>query len=167
MGNSKRNGQLIAGLVIAGLGLVLALQNVLDFRIWNFYPLWPLILVAFGIVRLLSVDERRHRSGALVVIAVGLWLLLNTLEIGGLDWGESWPILLMLLGLAKIVLPEDGRRSSGVLLILVGVWAFLNVFEIWGLHWGNSWSIALIAFGLFIVWRALFEERKAPARKGD
>ncbi len=162
-----KNGQLIAGLAIAGLGVLLALQSVLDFRFYNFSPLWPLVVIAFGVIRLVSTDERRKRAGALVLTAVGCWLLINSLEIYGLDWGESWPILLILIGLAKIILPERGQRSSGVLLLLVGCWTFVNVFEVWGLYWDNSWSIALIAFGLFIVWKALFEDRAPRTQEED
>lgn len=167
MGNRKKNGQLIAGLIILGLGVLLALQHVLDFRIYNLYRLWPLIVIAVGAARLASAEDQSQQGSALTLTFVGAWLLINTLELFGLDWGESWPLLLILLGCAKLIAPENGRRSSGIFLILIGGWASLNVFEIWGLYWENSWSIALIVVGLFIVWKALFEDRGAAAPEGE
>ena len=163
----KRNGQLIAGLVILGLGLLLGLQFLLDFRIYGLHRLWPLIVIVVGVVRLSSAETRRKRSGGLVLTVVGVWLLLNTLGILGLDWSESWPLLLILIGVAKMLIPDDCRRSSGLELILFGVWAFLNVFEVWGLHWSNSWPIALVIAGLFIIWKALTERRAANSSEGE
>ncbi len=167
MSNRKQSGQLIAGLIVLGLGLSMALQHLLDFRIYNLSGLWPLIVIAIGAARLLGAEDRRQRGSALVLTFVGVWLLINTLGLFGLDWGESWPLLLILIGCAKLIAPDDGRRSSGVLLILIGAWASVNVFELWGLYWENSWSIALIIVGLFIVWKALFENRTAPTPEGE
>ena len=163
----KRNGQLIAGLVILGLGLVLCLQFLLDFRIYGLHRLWPVIVIVVGLARLSGAETRRERGGGLVLTSVGLWLLLNTLGILGLDWSESWPLLLILIGTAKLLIPENCRRSPGLLLILIGAWAFLNVFEVWGLHWGNSWPIALVIAGLFIIWKALTEGREAERSEGE
>lgn len=162
MSPSKRNGQLLAGVILVGLGLLLALESFSDLEISGLYRLWPLVVISFGVVKLLG-DTTKERSSGLFLIFLGVWFLINTLEVYGLDWGESWPLLLILLGISKLVLPEDGRRSGGFLLVAIGAWAAVNVFEVWGLDWDNSWSIGLIIVGLFIVWRALFESRPASA----
>ena len=167
MSQRNKNGQLIAGVIILGLGILLALQYVLDFRIYNLYRLWPLIVIALGVARLVGAEDRRQRGSALVLTSVGVWMLVNTLELFGLDWGDSWPLLLILIGGAKLIAPDCGRRSSGLLMLLIGVWASLNVFELWGLYWENSWSIALIIVGLFIVWKALFERQDDATPEGD
>ncbi len=164
MTDSKKNGQLIAGVLLAGLGLVLTLQHLAGFEIYGLYRLWPLIVMAFGVARLMG-STTKERSSGLFLIFLSLWFLINTLEVYGLDWGESWPLLLILLGISRLILPEDGRRSGGFLLLAIGAWAFINVFEVWGLYWENSWSIGLIIVGLFIVWRALFEGRPVVRSK--
>lgn len=159
----RRNGQLIAGVIIVALGLILALERFSGFAIYGLYRLWPLIVIGIGVARLVSAESTKQRSSGLFLAFLGTWFLINTLELFGLDWGESWPLLLILLGLSRLILPEDGRRSGGVLLLLIGIWTAVNVFGIGGLYWDNSWSIGLIIVGLFIVWRALFESRPAVA----
>ncbi len=158
MSDVKKNGQLIAGVILVGLGLLFALQHFMGFRIYGLYNLWPLIVTAFGVSRLFG-DTLKERASGLFLIFLSAWFLINTFGIYGLHWGESWPILLMLVGLSKLILPEDGRRSGGVLLLGIGAWAFVNVFGVWGLDWEDSWPIGLIIAGLFVIWKALFESR--------
>lgn len=164
MTHIKRNGQLLAGVILVGLGLLLALESYSSLDISGLYRLWPLVVISFGVVKLLG-QTTKERSSGLFLICLGVWFLINTLRLYGLDWGESWPLLLILLGVSKLILPDDGRRSGGFLLLAIGAWAAVNVFEVWGLYWENSWSIGLIIVGLFIVWRALFESRPTSAAK--
>ncbi len=163
MSSSRKNGQLFAGILIAGLGVILAVERFSGFEIHGLFHLWPLIVIGFGVARLVSGGSTKERSSGLFLVFLGSWFLINTLHIYGLDWGESWPILLILLGLSKLILPEDGRRSGGLLLLAIGAWTFVSVFGVWDLDWDNSWPIAVILVGLFIVWRALFDN--APSRQ--
>lgn len=166
MTNSRKNGQLFAGVILVGLGLILALERFSELHIYGLYRLWPLIVIGLGIARLLGAESTKQRSSGLFLLFLGAWFMINTLRLFGLDWGESWPLLLILLGISRLLIPEDGRRSPGLLLVAIGAWAFVNVFEVWGLYWENSWSIGLIIVGLFIVYRALFESRpSAQARE--
>ena len=164
MTDVKRNGQLVAGVVLVALGSIFALQHLLGFTIYGLYNLWPLIVTAFGVTRLMG-STRKERASGLFLVFLSAWFLINTLEVQGLDWGESWPILLILIGLSKLILPEDGRRSGGVLLLGIGVWAFVNLFEVGGLYWDDSWPLSLIIIGVYVIWRALFESRSTPPRK--
>ena len=168
MANGNRNAQLVAGVIILALGAILTFERLSGFTIVGLYRLWPLIVIGIGAARLIGSETTKQRSAGLFMVFLGTWFLINTLELFGLGWGESWPLLLILLGISKLLLPEDGRRSGGVLLLLIGIWTAINVFGIWGLYWDNSWSIGLIILGLFIVWKALFEERRPkPAAGGD
>lgn len=165
MSDRRKTGQLIAGLIIAGLGVALALERFSGLALHGLFHLWPLIVIGLGIARLAGAETAKQRSSGLLLVFLGGWFMINTLRLFGLDWGESWPLLLILLGISKLILPENGRRSSGVLLLLIGLWTFVNVFEIWGLYWENSWSIGLIIVGLYIVWKALFEGTAAKAEE--
>ena len=80
----KADSRLIPGLVIALLGVLLMLHNlgVLEIeRLWRF---WPLILISFGLHRLLEQPARRRGFGfALLVIGIAFqlhyfgWMPLN------------------------------------------------------------------------------------------
>jgi hypothetical protein len=161
MANTKRNGQLIAGVIVAGLGVLLLLERFVGFYIRDIWHLWPVILVALGLARLGGNDDAHQRRSGLTLVIIGLWLLVNTLELFDLDWGTSWPLLLIGLGIGKLVFPEKDGRSGGLLLLLIGIWALLNVLGLWGLYWDTSWPFAIIIVGLTIVWKALFDGPKA------
>lgn len=161
MANTKRNGQLIAGIIVAGLGVLLLAERFVGFYVRDLWHLWPLILVVIGLVRLSGNDEPGQRRSGLTLVIVGLWLLVNTLELFDLDWGTSWPLLLIGLGIGKLLYPDTEGRSGALLLLLIGIWAWLNIIELWGLYWENSWPFAIIIVGLTIVWKALFDRPKA------
>lgn len=60
---------------------------------------WPALLILFGIAKLFG---RESRGGGLTLIAVGSWLQIANLELFGFDW-SSWPLLLILIGVATIL----------------------------------------------------------------
>ena len=67
----KTDSRLIPGLVIVVLGVLLMLDNlgVLEIeRLWRF---WPVILIAFGLHRLLEQPAQRRGFG-LVLLVVGI-----------------------------------------------------------------------------------------------
>lgn len=160
---NMRLGRLVAGLILIGVGLLLALDRLWIVDFGDVYRLWPLIVILVGLSRLSAGGERRQ-SG-LVITMVGIWLLINTLGLFGLDWSDSWPLVLILIGLARILVPCGEGRGGGVLMLLIGCWALINVLELWGLTWQTSWSIPIIIVGLFIVWRALSGEREERGRR--
>lgn len=165
MATIERKGQLIAGVIIAGLGLLLLAERFVGFYVRDIWHLWPLILVGIGVVRLTGSEQAEQRRSGLFLTVVGLWLLVNTLELFDFDWGTSWPLLLIGLGLVKLILPEGDGRSGGVLLLLIGIWALINVLELWGIYWERSWPFAIIIFGLVLVWKSLFDRPGAAEEK--
>ncbi|HSN68830.1 MAG TPA: DUF5668 domain-containing protein, partial [Thermoanaerobaculia bacterium] len=60
---------------------------------------WPSLLILFGITKLFGRDSR---GGGLTMIAVGSWLQVANLGLFGFDW-SSWPLLLILMGVAIIL----------------------------------------------------------------
>jgi hypothetical protein len=161
MADTKTRGQLIAGVVIVVIGLLMVVERIGGFYVGRFWELWPLIVVAVGIARL-SGDSEQRRSGLTIVI-VGCWLLLNTLGLFDFGWRNSWPLLLIGLGVGKLVYPDDDDRLGGLLMLLIGGWALINVLELWGVHWETSWPFAIIIVGLVIVAKALFGGSPAEA----
>ncbi|HEV8658093.1 MAG TPA: DUF5668 domain-containing protein [Thermoanaerobaculia bacterium] len=105
-----------AGTLAAGLGLVaLGLLFLFDrFRIADAHYLlrhyWPLIIVFFGVVRLL----RRQVWGGLWLITIGVWMQIATLHLFGMTFSSSWPLLLIALGAGIIArtLTENVRRHG-------------------------------------------------------
>lgn len=88
------------GIVLIVIGALFMLDRFsdLDFgdvaRTW-----WPMILVVIAVPKLL--DHRTLWNG-LWLLAVGAWLQLIELDLFGLTYRNSWPLLLIVLGAGMI-----------------------------------------------------------------
>ncbi|NRR30595.1 hypothetical protein HSX11_10380 [Oxalobacteraceae bacterium] len=102
--------QIVVGILVIGLGLLLLLDNLglLDFR----YSLhfWPLVLVFFGIIK---VVQSRSTASVMVGGALILFGVLLTLRAVGLiyfSFRVLWPVLMILAGVAVVYRSITGRR---------------------------------------------------------
>jgi hypothetical protein len=129
-----------------------------------------------------STDPSRNqlRKG-LVLLAVGGWLLLNTVgpfDLAGgwflintgpfyLAYHNSWPILMILIGLAITIAPNEKelRRGvrPGIFLIAWGVLAWIAERGLWGFSWSTVWPLFLVCAGLAIAWGAIAEQRRVAS----
>jgi predicted membrane protein len=106
--------RLIFGLAIMAWGLILTLDNLGVIEARHYWKLWPVILIAVGLVRLAeSLRSGFRLSGALLAL-VGTALLLHNLEIVKLK--QIWPLILFVIGGSIVwkALNSGGRGSSGV-----------------------------------------------------
>ena len=115
--------------------------------------------------------SEKHRSDMRrggIVVAVGLWLLASSLNIGGLDHSNSWPLLLVLIGVALAAVPRGRKgRFPGVILIAWGALAAIAVNRLWGFGWSNIWPLFLVVIGLEMVVNAISEQRRPSSRAAD
>ncbi len=101
---SVDRGRLAAGLVLIALGVLFTLDEfrLLDLgAVWQF---WPTILIGLGLYQLLRPEPGKRGSG-LWLLLIGAWLQVNTLKALDLSYGDTWPILLILIGAAILVRP--------------------------------------------------------------
>jgi hypothetical protein len=98
----RQDRRILAGVVIilAGLSL-LADRTGYHFQLLP-GRLWPLILIAFGVVRLTDRgrpdgSRRSARSGAWFIF-LGIWGLVSEFHLFGLDYNTSWPLLVVAAG---------------------------------------------------------------------
>ena len=88
-------------LLLAGLLLLLSRLHVLPPL--GMGELWPLLLVGFGIGRLLTPRAGRPRWSGIVITFIGVWLLLDALEVWHLPLDIAWSGALAIGGLAIVV----------------------------------------------------------------
>jgi hypothetical protein len=92
--------QMIAGLMIMGVGVVLVLGHFGVVETEGVWPrLWPLLLVTAGLGKLFTPHpDGTRRGGSLLLI--GIWLLLSQLHI----WraSASWPLFLVAFGISIV-----------------------------------------------------------------
>lgn len=103
--------QMVIGLFVIGLGMLFLLDNLgwldLDFRIHVF----PTILIAAGIVKVL---QTRTQSGLIVgagLILVGCLFMLKAMGWLDIDWRTFWPLLMIGAGVAVIAKSNLNRTT--------------------------------------------------------
>ena len=104
-------------IILIGLGALFLLQTIgpWDFR---FHRLWPLFLIGLGVwlfaVRRRSVDydgsPRGHLMGPAVLVTLGTLFLLESMN--GPRFGRTWPVLLLVIGLVKLLHGGYSRHAS-------------------------------------------------------
>jgi hypothetical protein len=98
--------KIIWGVFLIALGVMFLLER---FGVWSFTHLgewWPLILIVIGITRLV---ERRLGS-ALTMILLGGWFFACESNWMGLDYHNSWPLVLVAVGVGIVVRALTGEE---------------------------------------------------------
>ena len=107
---TQRPWAVAGGVILVGLGALFFLDRHDQLR-GGFWKLWPFVMVAIAAVKLANARGWPERRSALWLMMVGGWMLLNTLDLFGLSWGTSWPLLVIAMGIL-LVMDALGRRSS-------------------------------------------------------
>jgi len=109
---------LLAGFVIIGLGAIFLASNLGFISARNVLrALWPLALVAVGIVMLQRPERRHGREWGWVFITVGLWMFADRIGWIGISVGEIVvPAILLFAGamLVKRALTEPRVEKAGL-----------------------------------------------------
>lgn len=91
----RDHGAIVPGLIMIAVGLVFLLDrfDVLVLRqVWQY---WPMILIVLGLVKLVRPDGGRR---SIFLLLLGIWLQISTLELYGLGFSDSWPLLIIFIG---------------------------------------------------------------------
>jgi hypothetical protein len=101
----------IIGACLILMGVVLALEQLGVSQAYHVLRFWPAALIVLGLAMLQRTDKHSALR-ALILIAVGTWLLLNTLGLVSLDlWEFIVPLLLVFFG-ARIMMRNQGSGSG-------------------------------------------------------
>jgi predicted membrane protein len=101
---------LFFGAIVVGIGCLLLLDNLGIVRFHDIWQYWPVLLVAYGVSRI--VDSRTS-SGWIwggVVALIGAFLLLDTLDIIVFNFAVVWPLLLIAFGISVLVRALERNR---------------------------------------------------------
>lgn len=97
-----RSGRFFFGLVLVVLGSLYLLSNFGILFIDHISRYWPVLLILFGLTRLLDYDGTPGRHTGIGWIFLGAWLLVSINAMFGLDFHNSWPILIIGLGISLL-----------------------------------------------------------------
>lgn len=95
--------QFIWGGVLLILGTALLLSNLDILHVDSVWSHWPLLIVALGIGKLIMAETPRERGGGIWMIFIGAWLYISIFRVFGFGFHDSWPILLVGVGVSMVV----------------------------------------------------------------
>ena len=108
--------QIILGLLIVAFGVILTLDNLDYIEAGDILRYWPLLLVAFGLTRVLNTNATSGRLSGSVMVIIGLWLMADELMMVPFDFARWWPMILVALGALIIfrAMRGGGEQAQGV-----------------------------------------------------
>ena len=109
-----RPGAIVAGAVLLGVGTAMLLDNTGILRVRLGTLVAPLVLITMGSAIVLdragkdgepgSRRKRHHKStGGFWLIGIGVWMLISQTHSFGLNFGNSWPLLMIFAGLLVVM----------------------------------------------------------------
>jgi hypothetical protein len=103
-------GQFSAGLLLLLIGAMFLFDRFDLLEGVRFGQLWPLVLIYFGLVRVIWPRKVGSRRGGAWMLMIGGLFLLHTLRVVRLH--ESWPMFIVFVGILIMWQPFE-RRESG------------------------------------------------------
>ena len=93
---------LVPGLILAGLGVLFLLSNLDILQVYNWWQLWPVVVIAIGVTKLVDSPVIGEKTAGAVMIGVGGIFLATTF--GWVPWDvlDFWPLALIGLGLVML-----------------------------------------------------------------
>jgi hypothetical protein len=106
---NRKQGQLITGVLVIGMGLIFLLNNldIVSIHHWSFF--WPTVLIGLGIVK---VVQSRALSGYLLgagLIFLGVLLFFSKLGLFHFTMKLFWPLALICFGFMILNKSETGH----------------------------------------------------------
>jgi hypothetical protein len=98
-------GNIVIGVMLVVTGVAVILDRAGVWHLANQWTLWPIILGGIGLARFLQSVPGEPKQGLLFLTAA-VWLFLA--EAGWVSLGDSWPIVIIVLGI--IVALNGGTR---------------------------------------------------------
>lgn len=105
-------GGVLAGTIIAGIGVLILLDNLGITVVEHIWDWWPVILIAVGGARVISAWGWGGRIwGSVLLFAGGVFLAHNLGYLHGDPWEFFWPVILIAIGLGMLARGIDRGGS--------------------------------------------------------
>jgi len=100
--SARMTARIIFGAAILLAGLALLLNNLYIIDVGSVWDYWPLIIVALGLNRIVQAENSWEVRRGVWLTFIGLWLFISIGHVFGLTFRESWPILLIGIGIGMV-----------------------------------------------------------------
>jgi predicted membrane protein len=109
----RGRGGVVGGVILAGIGVLLLLQNLNIPFFDDLERFWPVILIVVGGAHAARSMGKGGRVWGGVIIAVGILFLLSNFGVIHGDWRLLWPGILILIGLGMLARAVDRQPDRG------------------------------------------------------
>ncbi len=103
-------GGIVIGSLIVVIGLLILLDNMNIIRVHDVWRYWPVLLIVFGVAKILEAHRPAGYVWGGVVTLAGALILLDNLDIVVFDFNLIWPLLLIAFGLSMLLRSMDRKR---------------------------------------------------------
>jgi len=103
---------LALGIAVLGIGVLVTLSKLHLLPPLGFGQLWPLLLIGYGVGKLVAPRPGHRRLSGFVLTFVGAWLLLDTLHLWRLPIDLAWSGALAIGGLVIVIDALVGAVSA-------------------------------------------------------
>lgn len=107
-------GKFFLGLFLLGLGALFLFDNLGIIYIDHIGRLWPTLFIVFGLVKLFETDNSLERGNGIWWVFFGTWLLVSMNGYFGLDFHNSWPLLIVAWGVSMLWRGLYQRPQPGI-----------------------------------------------------
>ena len=123
--------QIILGLLIVAFGVILTLDNLDYLDAGDVLRFWPLLLVAFGLARIVGSDCTSSRVSGGIMVIIGLWLTADDIWGVPIDFHRWWPMFLVAIGglIVLRALKGGGARGPGAVTSTDGAFSEVAVWS--------------------------------------
>ncbi len=103
------------------------------------------------------MENRRQNNqgsliGGIILIAMGSMFLLDRMNLFNFDFGDWWPMFLIIPGIVMALDPNRKNKNGAFFMIAFGLIfqvAELNLFRWW--RWRNLWPVMMIVIGVWML----------------
>jgi predicted membrane protein len=96
------SSEAVIGFLLLVFGLAILLENLDLMRAHEVLKYWPLILVVFGLIKMFESGPTGGRIFGLILAIVGLFILLDNLDIMYFHLWDLWPLILVAIGVSMV-----------------------------------------------------------------
>jgi len=95
----RLDSRVIVALFVIAMGVLFLLKNLGIDIPFDFWELWPVVLILVGLSQLSSAADSGQSLSGWIILTIGVLFLLSNLDIIPYGISDFWPVILILVGL--------------------------------------------------------------------